>query len=30
MRVYTGKDPLTGKKSPASKHVPGSGKREAR
>jgi integrase len=29
MRVYTGKDPLTGKKSQASKHVRASGKREA-
>ena len=29
MRVYTGKDPLTGEKAQVSKHVGASGKREA-
>jgi hypothetical protein len=29
MRLYTGKDPLTGKKTQASRHVRASGKREA-
>ena len=29
MRVYTGRDPLTGKKTQASRHVRASGKREA-
>ena len=30
MRVYSGRDPLTGKKTQASRHVRASGKREAR